>query len=159
MFFPWTCLLTVIWGCTLRPPSFSAPTRWELHSQTRQSLPVVDGQSWEGYQRFAVLHVSHFWQNCILILILAKFCLCFLPLLLFWHCTVLFVVKCHHGSSHLCVQLAFKVQRNMDSFVLPTNVLHFFSCRFCVKFAETLASCSSKVMCLQGCVSLSPDCI
>lgn len=34
----------------------------------------------------------------------------------------------------------------------------FFSCRFCVKFTETLASCSSKVKCLQGCVSLSPDC-
>lgn len=35
----------------------------------------------------------------------------------------------------------------------------FFSCRFCVTFTETLASCSSKVMCLQSCVSLSPDCI
>lgn len=34
------------------------PNRRELHSQTRQSLPVVDGQSWEGHQRFAVFHVS-----------------------------------------------------------------------------------------------------
>lgn len=40
---------------------------------------------------------------------------------------------------------------------LPTNVLQFFSCRFCVKFAETLASCSTKVKCLSKAVLLSPD--
>lgn len=40
-------------------PSFSAPNRWELHSQTRQSLPVVNGQSWEGHQRLTVFHVSN----------------------------------------------------------------------------------------------------
>lgn len=42
----------------------------------------------------------------------------------------------------------------IDSFLKYTCVTFFFSCHFCVKFTETLASCSSKVMCLQGCVSL-----
>lgn len=40
----------------------------------------------------------------------------------------------------------------------PTHVTFFSLAVFCVKFTETLASCSAKVMCLQGCASLSsPD--
>lgn len=36
----------------------SSPNRWELHSQTRQSVPVVNGQPREEHQRVPVLHVS-----------------------------------------------------------------------------------------------------
>lgn len=39
--------------------SISAPHRRELRSQTRQSLPLVHGQPWEGHQRLTVLYVSN----------------------------------------------------------------------------------------------------
>lgn len=52
-------------------------------------------------------------------------------------------------------------KRNFGLILFHPHMLHFFSLAvFCVKFTETLASCSAKVMCLQGCASLSsPDSI
>lgn len=100
----------------------------------------------------------------ILLSFLIKFLIsfCFLSLFfffLFWDFRVEFVIKCDHQQSLLLCAVSFKVQRNIGFILFHLQLLHFFSCRFCVKFTETLASCSSKVMCLKGCVSLSPDCI
>lgn len=55
-------------------------------------------------------------------------------------------LDCQHPSPPFQLLVQLIIQRNLDLFLVPTNELQFLSWRFCVKFADTLASCSSKVM-------------
>lgn len=136
--FPWICLSPCFKERSLLhfDVSSSAPHRRELHSQTWQSLPVVHGQPWERHKRFTVFHVSNQVKKssvtnqpdlCIIDLNFPMF-LFFVPFVL---CFNKSCDECDRQLTALCVQLEnIKCRETWIHSFLPTNVLHFFSCRF-----------------------------
>lgn len=76
------------------------------------------------------------------------FCLCFLLSVPFWNCRVEFVIECERQQSPLCVQLVFKVQRNMDSFFFTYKCVTFFLLPFLCKIYR-----NSSILLFQGNVS------
>lgn len=90
------------------------------------------------------------------------FCPLFLSVFFFFflNCRVEFVFECERQQSLSLCAVRFQSAEKHGFILFYLQICYIFSLAvFCVKFTETLASCSSKVMCLQGCVSLSPDCI